>query len=286
MGGMARSPRLLIDDLVFPEAPRWHDGRLWVSDQHAREIFAVDLEGRRETILGVPGQPSGLGWLPDGRLLVVSMVDRRLLRVEAGAPVVQADLSKLAPFHCNDMVVDSKGGAYVGNFGFDLDGGEAARPTGLILVTPEGQARVVADDLLFPNGTVITPDGKTLIVGETFGARLTAFDISPDGSLSNRRVWAYLGVPPDGICLDAEGCIWVAVPLNPGRIVRVAEGGEVKERIDLDRGGYACMLGGPDGRSLFLLEAFTSHHEKAAARGRGNGRIRVVEVDVPHGGLP
>jgi sugar lactone lactonase YvrE len=284
---MALSPRLLLDDLVFPEGPRFRDGRLWVSDQHAQEVFTVDLQGRRETVLEVPGQPSGLGWLPDGRMLVVSMVDRRVLRVESGKTVTHADLSKLAPFHCNDMVVDTKGRAYVGNFGFDLDGHESPRQTILILVEQNGEARVVADELFFPNGMVITPDGNTLIVGETFGGRLTAFDVEADGSLKNRRIWADIGAPPDGICLDAEGCMWVAIPLNPGGFIRVAEGGEVRARIDLeDRSGYACMLGGPDGRSLFLLEAFASHHEKAKKRGRGNGRIRVVEVSAPHAGLP
>jgi sugar lactone lactonase YvrE len=281
-------PRVLLDDLVFPEAPRWRDDRLWVSDQHAREIFTVDLAGHRQQVLDVPGQPSGLGWLPDGRLLAVSMVDRKVLRLEAGepAPVLHADLSKLAPHHCNDMLVDAKGRAYVGNFGFDLDGREAPRPTCLVLVAPDGESRVVADELMFPNGMVTTPDGSTLVVGESFGGRLTAFDVATDGSLSNRRVWAELGFPPDGICLDAEGCIWVAVPVRQGAFVRVAEGGEVKQRIDVDRGAYACMLGGPDGRSLFLLEATTSHGEKARARGRGNGRIRVMEVDVPRAGLP
>jgi sugar lactone lactonase YvrE len=278
--------RILLDDLVFPEGPRWRDGRLWVSDMHGKEVFAVDLDGRRETILAVPGRPSGLGWLPDGRLLVVSMVDRKVLRIEAGEPVVHADLSTLAPFHCNDMVVDRIGRAYVGNFGFDLDAREAPRATGLILVLPDGRVRVVAEDLLFPNGAVITPDGKTLVVAETFGARLTAFDIEPDGSLANRRLWAEVGLPPDGICLDAEGCIWVAAPVDAGGFLRVAPGGEVKQRIAADRRGYACMLGGPDGRSLFLLEAFSSHRDKAIARGRGNGRIRIVEVDVPHAGWP
>jgi sugar lactone lactonase YvrE len=283
---MPGTPRVLLDDAVFPEGPRWRDGRLWVSDQHAKEVFTVDLEGRREKIVDVPGQPSGLGWTPDGKLLIVSMVDRRLLRLDPGGLTTVGDLSSLAAFHCNDMVVDDKGRAYVGNFGFDLDAHEAPRPTNLVLVEPDGRARVVAEDLLFPNGTVITPDGKTLIVGESFGGRLTAFDILPDGSLENRRIWANISAPPDGICLDAEGCIWVAVPLDPGSFIRVAEGGEIKERIELDRSAYACMLGGPDGRSLFLLEALTSHHRKAAERGPGNGRIRVVEVDVPHAGRP
>lgn len=281
-----RSPRVLLDGLVFPEGPRWHEGRLWFSDMHAYEVVAVDLEGRRETIVEVPNQPSGLGWLPDGRLLVVSMTDRKLLRLDPGGLAVHADLSDLAPFHCNDMVVDAQGRAYVGNFGFNTFAGEEPRATCLIMVSPDGEARVVADGLLFPNGTVITPDGGTLIVAESRGRRLTAFAVSPDGLLSNPRVWAQLDVPPDGICLDAEGCIWVAVPTNPGGFIRVTEGGEIKERIDLaDRGGFACMLGGADRRTLFLLEAFTSRPDAMRER-RGNGRIRVVEVDVPGTGLP
>lgn len=280
-----RAPTVLLDGLMFPEGPRWHDGRLWFSDMHAHEVVAVDLAGRRETIVTVPHQPSGLGWLPDGRLLVVSMVDRRLLRLDPQGLTEVADLSPLAAFHCNDMVVDSKGRAYIGNFGFDLYSGEGPKPANLVMVTPEGDARVVARDLLFPNGAVITPDGRTLILAETFARRLTAFDIEPDGSLSNRRVWAQLDVPPDGICLDAQQCIWVAVPIRPGGFLRVAEGGQVQERIDLtDRGGFACMLGGLDRRTLFMLEAFDSN--PATIKGPGNGRIRIVEVDVAGAGLP
>lgn len=280
-----RTPRILLDNLTFPEGPRWHKGRLWFSDFYVHEVVAVDLKGNRETIVEVPNQPSGLGFLPDGRLLVVSMVDRKLMRLDEDGLVEVADLSDLAPYHCNDMVVDAQGRAYVGNFGYNYAAGEPERSTVLILVTPEGEVQVVAEDLAFPNGTVITADGQTMVIGESSGNRLTAFDIETDGSLSNRRIWAPLDVPPDGICLDAEGCIWVAVPDEPGGFIRVAEGGEVKERIDLeDRGGYACMLGGEDRRTLFMLEAFTS--DKDRIDGRGNGRIRIVEVEVPGVGLP
>ena len=189
-----------LDRLAFPEAPRWHDGALWFSDFYTQRIQRVDMKGRCETVASVPGQPSGLGWLPDGRLLVVSMTDRRLLRLDGSVLVEVADLSKLAPFHCNDMVVDAKGRTYIGNFGFDFAARQAPRPTGLILVLPDGQARVVAQDLHFPNGAVITPDGRTLIIGETYASRLTAFDIADDGSLSGRRVWATLDkAAPDGI---------------------------------------------------------------------------------------
>lgn len=280
-----RTPTLLLDDLVFPEGPRWHDGRLWFSDLHGFEVVAVDLEGRRETVASVPTRPSGLGWLPDGRLLVVSMEDRRLLRLEPGGLVEHADLSALVGSFCNDMVVDARGRAYVGNFGFDLYGGGERADTTLVLVNPEGGARIVADGLGFPNGTVVTPDGRTLILGETFARRLTAFDVEDDGSLSNRRVWAQLdeGVP-DGICLDAEGCIWIASPREPSAHLRIAEGGEVRDRIEVPgMGAYACMLGGPERRTLFLCEAVGS---RPGEIGRGNGRVRAVEVDVPGVGLP
>ncbi len=279
-----REPKVLLDGLVFPEGPRWRDGRLWFSDMHSQRVMAVDTLGKSETIVEVPNNPSGLGWLPDGRLLVVSMNDRKLMRLEASGLVEVADLADIATFHCNDMVVDSMGRAYIGNFGFDFYTGQAPALAKLAMITPQGVATVVAEDLMFPNGTVITPDGKTLIIAETGGLRLTAFEVADDGSLSNRRVWAQLDAPPDGICLDAEGCIWFAVPLDPGAFVRVAEGGEVIERIVLeDRGGYACMLGGPEGKTLFLLEARGSEPTKVKP---GNGRIRIVEVDVPRAGLP
>ena len=277
--------RPLLDGLVFPEGPRWRDGRLWFSDMHAQEVVAVTPGGEREVVARVPGNPSGLGWLPDGRLLIVSMEDRRLLRQEAdGSLVEHADLSALATGRCNDMIVDAAGRAYVGHFGFDLHERARFAEASLIAVAPDGQASVAAAPLRFPNGTVITPDGGTLVVGETFGGRLTAFDVGDDGALSNRRVWAELGVPPDGICLDAEGCIWVAVP-RPGGFLRVAEGGEVRARVDLEGwGGYACMLGSEDGRTLFLLEARTA--DPAEMSGRGNGRIRTMQVDAPRSGLP
>lgn len=288
-----RHPTVLFDDLWFPEGPRWHDGRLWFSDMHAHQVFAATEAGERETVAHLDGRPSGLGWLPDGRLLVVSMEERELLRLESSSLVEHADLSALASWHCNDMVVDGEGRAYVGNFGSAM--GDV--PANLVLVTPDGAARVVAEDLMFPNGTVITPDGRTLIVAETWGLRLTAFDVEGDGSLTNRRLWAQLDVPPDGICLDAEGCIWVAaitfepdgmgaeVELAPGGFVRVAEGGEVRERIaSEDTPGFACTLGGESGRVLFMLESF--EHDVTKMRGPGNGRIRAVEVDVPRAGWP
>ncbi len=287
-------PELLLDGLVFPEGPRWHDERLWFSDMGAHEVVAVDLEGNRETIVDVPDQPSGLGWLPDGRLLVVSMTDRKLFSLESDGLVEFVDMSELTPFKCNDMVVDATGRAYIGNFGVARLGGSEPAPTTLILVTPGGKPRVAADGLMFPNGTVVTPDGGTLIVAESMGRRLTAFDLEGDGSLSNRRVWAELDGTPDGICLDALGCIWAAVPGSPSRFIRVAEGGNVLDRIDLEeRDSIACMLGGPERRTLFMLEALAGTGQALHAganpervRGPGDGRIRTVEVDVPGAGLP
>lgn len=281
---MTRDAQLIMDNLVFPEGPRWFEGRLWFSDMHAHEVVTVTADGERETIVEVANQPSGLGFLPDGRLLVVSMTDRKLLRLDPDGLYEVADIYDLAPYHCNDMVVDDEGNAYIGNFGFDLSAGDSPRATTMVRVTPDGDAAIVADELMFPNGTVITPDGHTLIVGESWGQRLTAFDLEADGSLSNRRVWAELGLPPDGICLDADGAIWVAVPTNPGALVRVAEGGEVLERIDVpDMGVYACMLGGDERRTLFSLEAPTSNPQPGDPR---RGRIRAFDVEVGGAGLP
>jgi sugar lactone lactonase YvrE len=276
--------RVLLDGLRFPEDPRWHDGRLWLSDMHAGRVLAVDERGRAETVLALDDEPSGLGWLPDGRLLVVSLRARRLLRREPdGRLVVHADLASVLPFQANDMVVDARGRAYVGNFGFDLNGGEQPCATTMALVHPDGGVETAADDLLFPNGTVIVPDGRTLIVGETLGARLTAFDVGADGRLSNRRVWAQLErAVPDGICLDAEGSVWVASPISHG-VLRVREGGAVTDRIDVAAQAYACMLGGADGRTLFVCTAET--HDPAKT-GTQRGRVETVRVDVPRAGWP
>ena len=277
-------PDVLLDNLYFPEGPRWHDGRLVFSDMHGHRVVALGLDGNAETVVEVPAAPSGLGWLPDGRLLVVSMEDRRLLRLDPGGLAEVADLSGIAPFHCNDMVVDAQGRAYVGNFGFDLHGGATPRPTVIALVLPSGETRIAADEMLFPNGSVITPDGRTLIVGESFAARLTAFDIEADGALRNRRVWATLdSAVPDGICLDAEGAIWVASPIS-AEVLRVREGGAVTDRIGVEKQAFACMLGGPRRRHLFICTATSG--DPAVARETRDGRIEVVEVDVPGAGLP
>ena len=275
----------LLDGLTFPEAPRWHDGRLWFSDFYTHRVVAVDPAGRAETMVEVPQRPSGLGWTPDGALLVVSMLDRCLLRVEKGVTRVLADLSAVATGPCNDMVVDGRGRAYVGNFGYDRHKGEPPRTTCLACVDPDGRVTRAAEELFFPNGTVITPDGRTLIVGETQGHRLTAFDVAPDGRLDNRRVWAALDerVFPDGICLDAEGAIWVS-DARGAALLRVREGGKIDGTVSTgSRYAFACMLGGADRRTLFVC---TSTGSGPAMADKRDGAIETVRVDVPGAGLP
>jgi sugar lactone lactonase YvrE len=281
-----RALRTVLGGLAFGEAPRWREGRLWFSDMHAHEVVAMTPDGARETIVSSPTAVSGLGWLPDGRMLIVSMDDIKLMRLETdGRLVVHADLSPVAAFNPNDMVVDAKGRAYVGNFGFPLYPRGETRPAKMARVDPDGSVHEAADELIFPNGTVITPDGKTLIVGETFASRMTAFDIAADGGLSNRRVWASLpeNAVPDGCCLDAEGAIWVASPTT-NDVIRLHEGGRVSERIDVGRGAYACMLGGDDRKTLFVLVSDDSDPE--ATRANRTAGIVAVEVEVPGAGLP
>jgi sugar lactone lactonase YvrE len=280
----------LATGLCFPEGPRWHNGQLWFSDMHDFAVKTVDLRGRVERKFEVPGRPSGLGWMPDGTLLVVSMTDRQVLRVDHDRLVVHADLSDIATFHCNDMVVDAEGRAYVGNFGFDLHQAERtgdwsiAAPAAVAVVSRDGTASTAATDLAFPNGTVITPDGATLIIAESMGNRLTAFDRAADGALSNRRTWAELPDRlPDGICLDAAGAVWVANAGAP-ECLRVAEGGQVLEVIDTGDPCYACMLGGPEGTTLFILTSTGSDPE--ACRSERTGRIQITTVSTPRAGLP
>ena len=270
-------PRPLLDGLVFPEGPRWHNEKLWFSDMHAHAVFTVDLDGKQERVANVPERPSGLGFLPDGRLLVVSMRDRRLLRLDPDVLREHANLTDVAAGDLNDMVVDARGRAYVGNFGFDYNAGGALAAANIVMVQPNGAVRVVADDLLFPNGPVITPDGKKLIVAETFARRLTAFDIEDDGGLVNRRVFAQFdAATPDGICMDTGGEIWVGSP-STEEFVRVREGGEVTARIPTPgRWAVACAMGGPDGRTLFLLSAETSQPE--LAKGNSKGWIDIVDA--------
>ena len=245
----------LMTGIVFGEQPRWHDGRLWFSDWGGPEVVAVDLDGNSEVVLEAPSFPCCVDWLPDGRLLVVSARDGLLLRREPdGSLVTHGDLKEASdPPAGNELVVDARGNAYVNGGGFDLMAGEPFAPGIVALVTPDGSARQVADGLAFPNGMQVMPDGSTLVVAESYAKRLTAFDIAADGSLSNRRVWADLGDGvPDGICADAEGAVWYGDVPNK-RCVRVREGGEVLQTIELDRGCFACALGGPDRRTLFMM---------------------------------
>lgn len=278
-----------LDGLYYGEGPRWHDGRLWYSDFFDEAVFSVGDDGAARREVEVPGSPSGLGWLPDGRLLVVAMAERRLLRREPDGDLVpHGDLRPWAAHRANDMVVDSQGRAYVGNFGFDLEAffEHRAGPatTSLVRVDPDGRAHEAATDLSFPNGTVLFPDERTLVVAETFAGQLTAFSVAGDGTLSDRRVWATLpGCAPDGICLDAEGCIWVANALGP-ECVRVAEGGEVRARASASQPVFACILGGPERRTLYCCTAPTSRASEA--RQARHGRIELVEVGVPGAGRP
>ena len=290
---MKRKLKTLMDGLTFGEGPRWHNNKFYFSDFYSHRVYTLDLEGNYEIILEVPNQPSGLGWMPDGTMLIVSMKDRKLLAFKDNTLEERADLHELAGFHCNDMVVDEAGNAYIGNFGFNTYAGEGIKPTNLILVRPGEDPLVAADDLLFPNGTVITPDNETLIVGETYAARLTAFDKAEDGSLSNRRIWADLKenveegpVPlPDGICIDEEGAIWVASP-STSEVIRVHEGGEISERIAVETNAFACMLGGEDKKTLFICTSNGSGVDPDSAVREKSGKIEIVEVDVPGVGRP
>jgi sugar lactone lactonase YvrE len=295
-----REVATVLDGLSYLECPRWHEGRIWVSDFYTHQVLSARDDGSDLRVEAeVPGQPSGLGWLPDGRLLVVSQHDNRLLRREAdGSLVTHADLSAHVTGEPNDMVVDAQGRAFLGNFGFDLMAGEAVAPTTLLRVDPDGGLTQVADDMWFPNGSVITDDG-VLLVDETFGNRITAFDIQADGSLANRRVWASFGalptdrdlqaalgqlkVAPDGCGLDAEGALWVADALA-GRVLRIREGGEVLEELPVGTGVFACMLGGADGRTLFLCTA--PDFDRAARSAAREAQLRSCRVDVPHAGRP
>jgi sugar lactone lactonase YvrE len=297
---------VLVTGLWFPEGPRWHEGRLWFSDVLQRCVMAVEPDGSRlQRVVDVPNIPSGLGWLPDGRLLVVSTVDRRLLRLEPDGRLVEhADIYALCSDRCNDMIVDTQGRAYVGNWGFDTEATPMRPKTAeIVLVMPDGSARVAATDVVFPNGSIVTPDDKTLIVAESFAARLSAFDIEADGSLTNRRIWAQFDdrgfanpegrVVPDGICLDAEGAVWVASPWS-NEVLRVRQGGEVTHRVTAlqavpgTSGGpghpFACVLGGPGRRTLFILTAASTREEDAWSAGLG--KVEAVQVETPGAGLP
>lgn len=278
----------LLVGLAFGESPRWHDGRLWFSNWGAREVIAVDADGKSEIAVRMPfpSFPFSIDWLPDGHLLIASASDRPLLRREPdGALTAHGDLSSLCDRGWNEIVVDGRGNAYVNSIGFDLLAGEEFVPGIVALVTREGAARQVASDLAFPNGMAVTPDNSMLIVAESYGRRLTAFDIAADGALSNRRVWADLGDGvPDGICIDSKNSVWFADVPNK-RCVRVREGGEVVQEFALDRGCFACMLGGADGRTLFMLAA-EWHGPARMAGGARTGQLLFVEAPAPRAGWP
>jgi sugar lactone lactonase YvrE len=278
-------PKVLLSGLGIPESPRWHDGRLWFCNWVDRQVVAVDLDGRQEVMSATGDRSMGysIDWLPDGRLLLTG--DRLRRQEHDGSMVTVAEQS------ANEIVVDGRGNIYVNGADFDFAGGEAAKPGWVKLATPDGELRQVADDIQFPNGMVVTPDDRTLIVAESFARRLTAFDIGGDGGLSNRRVFAE-DLGPDGICLDAEGAVWVST--GRSSVVRVAEGGEVLDRVELpeNRAPFALMLGGPDRRTLFILTAewrpadgITSNLQRLT-EGPRTGAVLTVPVSVPGAGRP
>lgn len=296
-----RTLTTLFEGGCYFECPRWREDRWWVSDFYRHAVYTYDRDGREQLVFEVEAQPSGLGWLPDGDLLVVSMKDGRVLRHGADGSVgTHAQLSGLTTGHLNDMVVDGQGRAFVGNFGFDLMGGGHPAPASLVCIDPDGAAAIVAQDLWFPNGMMITDDG-TLIVAETFAARLTAFDIQPDGSLAGRRVWAQVqpapepadtetmlsavSFAPDGCALDAEGHVWAANALGAA-VCRVAPGGQIVDEITMPEGlgAFACGLGGEDGRTLIACAA-PDFYEQARAAAR-EAVLLTATVEVPHAGLP
>lgn len=274
--------KVLLDGFTLGESPRWHDGRLWFCDWGRQQVVAVALDGTRDVIADLPSSPFCIDWLPDGRLLVVSARDGRLLRQEPdGSLVTHAELAALSAQPWNDIAVDGRGNAYVGDIGFDFPGGQFA-PGSIAVAAPDGSARQAADGLAFPNGMVVTPGNSTLIVAESYASKLTAFDIDADGGLSNRRVWADLGdgVPPDGICLDADGAIWYADVPNK-RCVRVRPGGQVLQTIQLDRGCYACALGGADNSTLFMIAA-----EFPPNLAEPTGQVLMTQAPAPAAGRP
>ena len=277
---------LLVDGVDFGEGPRWHDGALWYSDFHQRSVYRVTADGARTAVYdGLDDRPSGMGWLPDGTFLVVFMTSRRVMCDRGDGRLVEyADLSAIATHHCNDMIVDRHGNAYVGNFGFDLEALASFAPADLAIVRPDGSVAVAAPHMAFPNGAVITPDDTTLIVGQSFGGDYIAFSLHDDGTLTDRRQWAEVpGSAPDGCTLDAAGGIWFSDALG-SQVVRVEEGGEVTDRIATPMPTFACMLGGDDGRTLFVLCSPGSHPDESA--GKGAGAIYTRTVEHAHAGRP
>jgi sugar lactone lactonase YvrE len=288
--GSQSEPRVLLDGLGMPESPRWHNGRLWFSDWGAGEIVTVDLDGNSEVVGRGPEGPGwAVNWLPDGRML---MTGNELIRVEPdGSRVRHADLSRISAYGWSELTIDGRANVYVNTINFDFADfndvlANQQAPGKIALVTPDGEAREVAGELAFPNGMVVTPDNRVLVVAESFAGRLTAFDIAENGTLSNRRVWAD-GVGPDGICLDAEGCIWSSSGTMTNDCARIREGGDIIERIELDRSCFATMLGGPDRRTLFMLTAewrgTEAVEDVVAAR---TGQIRIADAPASGVGWP
>ncbi|WP_339663674.1 SMP-30/gluconolactonase/LRE family protein [uncultured Psychrobacter sp.] len=295
---------VVVDGFHYLEGPRWYKNALWFVDFYTKGVYRVNDEGVAEKIVHVEQQPSGLGWLPDGRMLIVSMKDRKVLRLEDnGELVVHADIWKHCEGHANDMVVAPNGNAYVGNFGFDLMGGADHKHTGLVLVRPDGTSQVVAEGLAFPNGMVISADEKTLIVNELFGNKVSQFDIKENGTLGEKRDFANFGelgelgdepnlgvrienasILPDGLALDSEGAVWIADTLNQ-RAVRIKEGGEILETVDTAPDGiFAVALGGQDGKTLFMCAA--PDWNEASRTAETKGRMLSTPVKVGHAGTP
>ena len=302
----------LTGGLYFGEGPRWHENKLWFSDFYSHKVMTLDENNSLETVCEVPSQPSGLGWLPNGDLLIVSMLDRKILRFSEGSIFVHADLSEYVAHKCNDMVVGRDGTAYVGNFGMG-DAGESLNSTHLMIVKSDGTVLKGPDNLLFPNGTVITEDGKNLIIAETLGAKLTSFDIEDNGELTNRKLWARtsplfslliikflssMGFDlskvdfskysknlhvPDGICLDEKNGIWIASPTTKA-VVRIEKGGNITDTINTPKGAFACMLGGKERKTLYVIISNSSDPEEAQAS--PEGEIHSIEVEIPGVGKP
>lgn len=274
---------VLMEGIAFGESPRWHDGRLWFSDWGANQVVALDPDGRHEVVTSVASFPMCIDFLPDGRLIVVDSAQRRLLRREAdGSLATHADLAPVSEKPWNDIVIDGRANVYVNNIGFDFPGGDPG-PGLVALVSSDGSVRTVADDLAFPNGMAITPDGATLLVAESYANRLTAYDIASDGTLANRRVWAAVGEDhPDGICVDVEGAAWYA-DVGNRHCVRVAEGGEVMATIELDRGAFACALSRDKQAQLYVVAQRFGGAPDTAER---SGQIVSFPAPAPGAGWP
>lgn len=274
-----KNSKTLLDNLIFPECPRWHEGNLWFSDMHGGSVFCVGLQGEILETIEIPGEPGGLGWLPNGELLIVSMQEKCVYRWSGRKLHRHACLAAIHTRQSNDMVVDKLGNAYIGNIGFDIHGGERPQLSALARVDYQGNVAQATDSLMCPNGMVILDEGKTLVVAETFARQLTAYTIAGDGTLTGRRVWADLGkIVPDGICADDEGCIWVSACIHHA-CVRVRQGGEILDRIDTGRDNpFACVLGGEDGKRLFICVAANS--DPSETHRLKSGRIDYIDVPV------